>query len=81
MAENDLASLSPSPNPLPRGEGFAIAAARLAGMAGAVLGWRAGEFWNATPAELAVVIGFLVPEGDGVERVDLERLMEAYPDG
>ena len=31
---------------------FAEAAARLAGMAGAVLGWSPDRFWRATPAEL-----------------------------
>ena len=35
-----------------RAESFAICAARLAGVAGAVLGWRPEEFWAATPAEL-----------------------------
>ena len=33
-----------------------MAAARLAGLAGAVLGWRPGEFWDATPAELAALL-------------------------
>nr|WP_280951960.1 phage tail assembly chaperone [Allosphingosinicella vermicomposti] len=53
----------------------------MAGMAGAVLGWRADEFWSATPAELAAVIGFLAPESEAVGRGELERLMALYPDG
>ena len=35
---------------------LAESAARLAGLAGALLGWRPDEFWRATPAELAVVL-------------------------
>lgn len=33
---------------------FAASAARLAGLAARALGWRPGEFWAATPAELAL---------------------------
>ena len=33
---------------------FAHAATRLAGIAARLLGWRPGEFWRATPAELAL---------------------------
>ena len=60
---------------------FAGSAARLAGIAGALLGWRAGEFWAATPAELAGVIAVLAPEETGASSGDLARLMEMYPDG
>jgi uncharacterized phage protein (TIGR02216 family) len=60
---------------------FVEAAMRLAGLAGALLGWRPDEFWAATPAELGAVIGALVPESDGVGRSELERLMALYPDG
>ncbi len=35
---------------------FAPGAARLAGLAARMLGWRPAEFWNATPAELAVIL-------------------------
>jgi tail assembly chaperone len=38
-------------------DGFAASAARLAGLAGALLGWRPDDFWRATPAELAAVLG------------------------
>lgn len=68
--------------------GFAEGAGRLAGMAGAVLGWPPDQFWGATPAELAGVVAALaggaagessggVPADAGVMR----RLREAYPDG
>ena len=62
---------------------FSDAAGRLAGLAGALLGWRPEEFWRATPAELACVLGAL--NGDGgaapVSRDELARLKEMFPDG
>mgnify|MGYP003576732245 FL=1 len=61
---------------------FAGAALRLAGLAGALLGWRPDEFWRATPAELAAVMGALVGrEPAAASADDLERLMEMFPDG
>jgi hypothetical protein len=78
---------NPSPYPLPQGEGFAAAtfthaASRLAGLAGALLGWRPDEFWRATPAELAAVLEALMPEPPAaVSPADLARLMEMFPDG
>lgn len=63
---------------------FAEQAARLAGIAGALLGWRSDEFWQATPRELAGVLraffgedGMSEPAGSG----DLARLKEMFPDG
>lgn len=60
---------------------FAAAAARLAGLAGALLGWRPDEFWKATPAELASVLAAMAPEEAGASSCDLARLMEMFPDG
>ena len=61
---------------------FSDSAGRLAGLAGALLGWRPEEFWAATPAELAAVLGALVPQsGEGIGREDVARLMEMFPDG
>lgn len=63
-------------------ERFSEAAARLAGLAGALLGWRPDEFWNATPAELGAVIGALAgPAEEPVARADFKSLMERFPDG
>lgn len=60
---------------------FGDGASRLAGVAGAVLGWRPDEFWRATPAELAAVLRAMVPESEtGVSRGDVARLMEMFPD-
>ena len=62
-------------------ERFSENAARLAGLAGTLLGWRPDEFWRATPAELGAVLGAMIGPGDApVERSDLERLMQRFPD-
>lgn len=61
---------------------FGEAAARLAGLAGALLGWRPDEFWRATPAELAAVLAAL--SGGGARpmtRDELAKLRERFPDG
>lgn len=61
---------------------FSEAAARLAGLAGAILGWRPDEFWQATPVELASVFSALAGDAPGLASGDdLERLMEMFPDG
>ena len=61
---------------------FSESAGRLAGLAGALLGWRPDDFWRATPAELGSVIEALLgPEAGPASRADLERLMERFPDG
>ncbi len=56
---------------------FAAGAARLAGVVPRLLGWRPGDFWNATPAELAAILTATddpgaVPLGRG----ELSALME-----
>ena len=61
---------------------FSDAANRLAGLAGAMLGWRPDEFWRATPAELAAVLRAIVgEEAAAASGEDVARLMEMYPDG
>ena len=44
---------------------FTGAAVRLAGFAGAHLGWSPDAFWRATPAELAAVVRALAGAGRG----------------
>ncbi len=62
-------------------ERFGESAARLAGLAGALLGWRPEEFWRATPAELGAVLGAMAGATEtGASRVDLDKLMEKFPD-
>jgi hypothetical protein len=62
---------------------FSEAAARLAGLAGAFLGWRPDEFWQATPAELTTVLAAVAgsERGASASSDDLRRLMEMFPDG
>ena len=61
---------------------FSDGAATLAGLAGALLGWRPDDFWSATPAELAAVLDALAgPQAVPASRADLARLMERFPDG
>lgn len=63
---------------------FGAAALKLAGFAGAFLGWGAEAFWGATPAELGAVIAALKGEGDMPAPPDADviaKMREAYPDG
>jgi Phage tail assembly chaperone protein, TAC len=61
---------------------FVEAAARLAGVAGAILGWQPSEFWRATPDELAAVLSALSPDSEGAADAALiDRLKEQFPDG
>jgi uncharacterized phage protein (TIGR02216 family) len=62
-------------------ERFSEGAAKLAGLAGALLGWRPAEFWRSTPAELGAVLEAMAgPVASVPSRLDLDRLMERFPD-
>lgn len=54
---------------------FAPGAARLAGLAARLLGWRPAEFWNATPAELAVILDAGPPPERAPSRAEIAALM------
>jgi uncharacterized phage protein (TIGR02216 family) len=58
---------------------FGCAAARLAGAAAMLIGWRPKEFWEATPAELAASLqvgeAIAVPEAS-----EIAELMRRFPD-
>ncbi|MFT4027422.1 MAG: phage tail assembly chaperone [Novosphingobium sp.] len=56
------------------GPTFGTAAVALGRIAARVLGWRPHEFWAATPAELAAILG--AEPGEGFSRADLTRMME-----
>jgi hypothetical protein len=60
---------------------FEDVARRLAGLSGAVLGWRPQEFWAATPSELAVIIAALSPEPVVADASLINRMKEQFPDG
>lgn len=64
---------------------FADSAARLAGLAGWLLGWSPDRFWAATPDELAAIFGAMTAaEGRQAAPPDGEtfaRLKEMFPDG
>jgi hypothetical protein len=61
---------------------FSENAGRLAGLAGALLGWRPEEFWRATPAELAGVVRAMIGGDDAkaAGAADLARLRAMFPD-
>ena len=58
---------------------FGERAILLSGIAARLLGWRPGEFWQATPAELAAAFQFEAVEPVAGE--ELQRLREQFPDG
>ncbi|VVT00373.1 conserved hypothetical protein [Sphingomonas sp. EC-HK361] len=74
--------INPPPAPPFQGGEFGVSALRLAGLAGVAFGWRPGEFWAATPAELRALVTALaggdVAPPDGAT---VRRLREAFPDG
>ena len=58
---------------------FGEAAARLCNAAAVLLGWRPDEFWEATPAELALALE--APERvEGPDRATIEALKQRFPD-
>lgn len=60
---------------------FADTARRLAHLAAVAMGWRPGEFWTATPAELVTALGLDAPSDDRpADTAMLRGLMEQYPD-
>lgn len=61
---------------------FASGAPFFAGLAARMLGWRPGEFWGATPDELAACLSS--PHESGAPmmcRADFEILLEREKDG
>jgi hypothetical protein len=61
---------------------FADTASRLAGLCGAVLGWRPDEFWAATPAELSAIFEALTPQAEAAgDSALITQLQERFPDG
>ena len=59
---------------------FADTATRLAALAALTLGWRPGEFWAATPAELALCLGTSDPGNAPPSRAEMLALIERDAD-
>ncbi|MCB2078967.1 MAG: phage tail assembly chaperone [Novosphingobium sp.] len=56
---------------------FGLVAVELAEHSARLLGWRPGEFWDATPAELATALGLNRKTlATGIDRAALNQLME-----
>ena len=45
-----------------------------------LLGWRPADFWEATPAELATVLGHAVTQPDAPDAVTIDELRRRFPD-
>ena len=58
---------------------FGAAAARLTSAASLLLGWRPEEFWNATPAELALALK-LATGVDPPDAKTIQALRSRFPD-
>jgi uncharacterized phage protein (TIGR02216 family) len=61
-------------------ERFGDAAARLSGAAAMPLGWRPHEFWNATPAELALALEVPAGPAVGPDVRTIDELRRRFPD-
>lgn len=59
---------------------FGASSVALCALAARALGWRPGEFWAATPAELAACLADPDAPAPPLARADLIRLMESDPD-
>ncbi|QCB56078.1 phage tail assembly chaperone [Sphingopyxis sp. PAMC25046] len=59
------------------------AAIRLAGVMARVAGWRPGEFWAATPADVRAALAGWVDPGEATcfDGAALTAMMERFPDG
>ncbi len=62
---------------------FADAARRCCALSARLLGWRPGEFWTATPAELGMALADPADPAAHTppDRDLIARMMECNPDG
>ena len=58
---------------------FGASATRLCTGAAMLLGWRPAEFWDATPAELALALNAQAV-ADGPDIATIEALRQRFPD-
>jgi hypothetical protein len=59
---------------------FGDAAARLSGAASTLLGWRPDEFWDSTPAELALALQPIGDVPDAPDETTIAELRKRFPD-
>lgn len=59
---------------------FSDAAMRCWSVAAALLGWRPGEFWSATPVELAASLAPPSEAGEPMPSELLSELRQRFPD-
>jgi hypothetical protein len=59
---------------------FGEGAARLSGAAALLLGWRPGEFWDATPAELSLALRGPGESSEAPDQGTIEALRLRFPD-
>ena len=59
---------------------FGEAAARLSSAASLLLGWLPDEFWNATPAELALALTIANAVAEPPDDKTIEALRLRFPD-
>ncbi|HEX5257579.1 MAG TPA: phage tail assembly chaperone [Sphingomicrobium sp.] len=59
---------------------FGEAAARLGSAASLLLGWRPDEFWNSTPAELALAMTCSDAASEMPDAKTIEALRQRFPD-
>jgi uncharacterized phage protein (TIGR02216 family) len=63
-------------------DAFAGGAVRLAGLVPRLLGWTPGQFWSATPAELAAILGPNEAGGErSLSRAELDHMLERESHG
>ena len=56
-------------------------AARLSNAAAALFGWRPDDFWNATPAELTLLLNPAIGSDQLLDRTTIDALQRQFPDG
>ena len=59
---------------------FGRCAARLSSAASILLGWRPDDFWNATPAELALALLAPADAADSPDFATIAALRRQFPD-
>lgn len=59
---------------------FGEAAARLCNATHILLGWRPNEFWDSTPAELALAVHAPSAAGAAPDKSVIEALRHRFPD-